>query len=438
MRRWLRLGMALTAAVVAYPALGQAQALLPDRIADEGPGFKTGRFVLHPGVAVEGGYDSNVFFENSNPEDSFILRATGYLDFATTSPERRDEGESKKADPQKITFRGGLGGTYYHYFNSRVGDNVGADAHFDFAYNPSRVFSLQVRDTFRRTIRPFSNPNTATGETISYGRNINDAAIDFVGRSRSEVLEGRVGYKNIVEFFDSNLYQYGDNMTHRVPAQLSWRFFPSSAIVYDFDYTNQRYLNPDLVALSPTVLSDNNRVRSQLGYNGALTNTLSLTAFVGYAVGFYEVLQDFDDVTARVEARWTPRPTIYLGGGYYRDIVPSFIGNFTVMNRLYIDSLFTVAGALMIGLDAWVSFDKSGLALSPDGSFLGTEPERKDIRTRIALRGEYRFTAWLALLAEVAYLADFTDFEYVGFVPLLDPSGEYQKVEAWIGLRLFY
>jgi hypothetical protein len=438
MRCCLRLGLSLAACVLLLPDLAEGQTLFPDRAANEGPGFKTGRFVLHPGIAVESGYDSNVFLQSLNREDSFILRLTGYLDFATLSPQRQAEGESNKVEPQKITFRGGVGARYYHYFNNRVQDNVGAEAHIDFAYNPSRVFSLQVRDRFLRTIRPFADPNTLTGETTSYGRNINNAAVDFVGRSKSEVLEGRVGYTNVIQFFDSNDYKYADNLTHRVPAQFTWSFFPSSAIVYDFEFAHQQYLNPELVALSPTVLSDNNRVRSQIGYNGALTNTLSFTAFIGYAVGFYELLQDFDDVTARVEARWTPRPTISLDGGYNRDILPSFIGNFTVMNRLYINATFTGAGALLVGLKAWVSFDKSGLARNPDGSFLGTEPERKDIRTRIALWGEYRFKAWLSVFAEVAYLADFTDFQYVGFAPLPDPSGEYQKVEAWIGLRVFY
>lgn len=438
MRCCLKLGLSLAAAVLAFSTLAEAQPFLEDRAANEGPGFKTGRFVLHPGIAVDGGYDSNVFLESSNAEDSFILRLTGYLDFATLSAQRQAEGESRKVEPQKITFRGGVGATYYHYFSNRVQDNVGADAHVDFAYNPSRVFSLQIRDTFRRTIRPFSDPDTVTGETTSYGRNINNATLDLVGRSKSEVLEGRVGYKNSIELFDAEIYRYGDNLTHRVPAQLSWRFFPSSAIVYDFEFAHQQYLNPDLVALSPTELSDNNRVRSQIGYNGALTNTLSLTALIGYAVGFYEVLQDFDDVTARVEARWTPRPTISLDGGYIRNILPSFIGNFTVMNRLYVNATFTAAGALSLGLKAWVSFDKSGLALTPEGSLLGTEPERKDIRTRVALWGEYRFKAWFSVFAEVGYLADFTDFQYVGVTPLLDPSGEYQKVEAWIGLRVFY
>ncbi len=227
------------------PANARAQGFIADRAAREGPGFKAGRLVLHPGLSVAGGYDSNVFLQDSNEEDSFMLRLTGYLDVATEGTERQSEGETNKAEPQKIQFRGGLGASYLHYFSDRVRDNVGADAHVDFSYNPSRVFSLQVRDTFLRTVRPFSDPNTAEGTTISYGRNRNSATLDLVGRSKSQVLEGRVGYTNVLQFFDASIYQYGNNMTHHVPASLSWLFFPTSALVYDFDYAHENFENPD-------------------------------------------------------------------------------------------------------------------------------------------------------------------------------------------------
>ena len=189
------LGFALAlAAVSSVPAIAHAQGFRADRAGTEGPGFKTGRLVLHPGLSAEGGYDSNVFLQNSNPEDSFILRLTGYLDVATEPPLRQREGDASKADPQKIEFRGGVGLSFYHYFNGRVAPNAAADAHVDFAYNPSRVFSLQVRDVFRRTIRPFTNPNTPEGTTTSYGRNTNNASLDLVGRSKSQVLEGSLGF----------------------------------------------------------------------------------------------------------------------------------------------------------------------------------------------------------------------------------------------------
>ena len=439
-RRKLERALALLAVLSAAlsPAIGSAQGAGIDRGAREGPGFKAGRLVLHPGLALEGGYDSNVFLQDVDEEDSFILRLTGYLDVATEGVERQSQGETSKAEPQKIEFRGGLGASYYHYSSKRINDNVGGDAHIDFAYNPSPVFSLKVRDLFRRTIRPFADPNTADGTTISYGRNHNTASLHLVGRSKSKVIEGRVGYTNALEFFDAEVYGYGNNMTHRVPASFSWRFFPSSALVYDLEYARQNFANPDQIAASPTLLSDNNRVRSSIGYNGALTERFSLTAMIGYTAGFYELASDFNGVIARLDTRWQPRPTISLTAGYARDIRPSFIGNFTTMNRLHANAGFTLSGALQLGLKAWVSFDKSGLALRPDGSLLGNEPYRQDIRVYAGIFGEYRFKAWLALFGEVGYLADFTDFQYFGTDPLLDPAAGYQRFDAWLGLRVFY
>jgi hypothetical protein len=443
MRDWskLELALALIAAlgVALSPAATRAQGFRADRAAGEGPGFKAGRLVLHPGLSLEGGYDSNVFLQDVNEEDSFILRLTGYLDVATEGTERQSEGETNKAEPQKIEFRGGLGASYYHYFTARARDNVGADAHVDFSYNPSRVFSLQVRDTFRRTVRPFSDPNTVQGETASYGINHNSASLDLVGRSKSQVLEGRVGYTNALEFFDADIYGYGNNMTHRVPASLSWLFFPTSALTYMVEYARQNFANPDQILASPTLLSDNNRVKNSIAYNGAVTETFSLTAMIGYTAGFYALASDFDGVIARLDTRWRPRPTVSLVAGFDRDIRPSFIGNFTTMNRLYADAGFTLAGALQLGLRTWVSFDKSGLALNPDGTPLDpNEPYRQDIRVYAGIFGEYRFKAWLAMFGQVGYLADFTDFQYLGTDPLLDPAAGYQRFDAWLGLRVFY
>jgi hypothetical protein len=437
-RSKLELALAWVAVLSAAlsPATASAQGI--DRGSREGPGFKAGRLVLHPGLSLEGGYDSNVFLQDVDEEDSFILRLTGYLDVATEGTERASQGETNKAEPQKIQFRGGLGASYYHYFLDRLPDNVGGDAHIDFAYNPSPVFSLEVRDTFRRTVRPFSDPNTADGTTISYGFNHNNATLDLVARSKSQVLEGRVGYTNALEFFDAEVYQYGNNVTHRVPASLSWLFFPTSALVYSFEYARQNFSNPDEILTSPTLLSDNNRLESSMSYNGALTERFSLTAMIGYAAGFYEFASDFDGVIARVDTRWRPRPTISFKAGYDRNIRPSFIGNFTTMNRLYANAGFVLSGALQLGLTTWVSFDKSGLAIRPDGTLLGNERYRQDIRVYAGIFGEYRFKAWLSLFGRVGYLADFTDFQYLGTDPLLDPSAGYQRFEAWLGLRVFY
>jgi hypothetical protein len=161
---------------------------------------------------------------------------------------------------------------------------------------------------------------------------------------------------------------------------------------------------------------------------------------IGYKAGFYQLASDFDGVIARLDTRWRPRPTISLNSGYDRDIRPSFIGNFTTVNRLYVNARFTLAGALLFGVKTWVSFDKSGPALTPDDppQLLGNQLNREDIRVYAGIFGEYRFKAWLALFVEVGYLADFTDFQYLGADPLLDPAAGYQRFDAWLGLRVFY
>jgi len=434
--RKLELALALVVGL-SLSSTASAQNFLPDRAASEGPGFKTGRLVLHPGLTLEGGYDSNVFLQRENEEDSFILRIGAYLDVATEPPQRQRQGEMNKPVPQKIQFRGGIGAFYYKYFTDRIGPNAAADAHVDFAYNPSQRFTLELRDVFLRTVRPFTNANTPVGQTTSYGRNQNTAAIDLVGRSKSQVLEGRLGYTNVLEFFDSDVFNYGNSISHRVPASLSWAFFPSSSLNYRVAYVNQKFDRYQVMG-SPTLLSDNNRVRTSIDYNGALTEKLSLTMLLGYTAGFYRLASDFDGVVARVEVRWRPRPTISLIAGYEHDIRPSYIGNFTRMNQLFVRTSFTLGGVLRLGIDGLVSFDKSGLALASDGTLLGNEPYREDIRVSASVFGEYRFKSWLAMFGRVGYIGDFTDFRYFGAQPLLDPAAGYQRFEAWLGVRVFY
>ena len=79
-------------------------------------------------------------------------------------------------------------------------------------------------------------------------------------------------------------------------------------------------------------------------------------------------------------------------------------------------------------------------AVASDGTTLldPNQPYRKDIRVWAGLFAEYRFRSWLALFGEVGYLADFTDFVYFGVEPLVEPNANYQKFQAWLGLRVFY
>src|SRR4051812_9033592 len=78
-------------------ALAQDQAWLKDRKYTEGIGYRVGDFELHPGAAVEFGYDSNYLRrsatdQGSGPLGALRLRITPSLSVSTLGAQRRDKG----------------------------------------------------------------------------------------------------------------------------------------------------------------------------------------------------------------------------------------------------------------------------------------------------------------------------------------------------------
>ena len=189
------------------------------------------------------------------------------------------------------------------------------------------------------------------------------------------MLEGTSGLHQLLEFFDADMYGYGNNMTHRVPASLDWLFFPTSALVYTFEYANQQFANPDEILASPTLLSDNNRVSNMIGYNGAITERFSLTAMIGYA---RRVLQD----RQRLRRRDRPRRRALAASADDRlsrrlrpRLRPSFIGNFVTIKPAATRSASSRCPAPSSSASRPGSRSTSRASrYSPDGTLLGTKP----------------------------------------------------------------
>src|SRR5581483_5658183 len=105
----VRLRLVIVALALA-PAVAWAQAetwsAYPSSVYREGPGLRIGQapIVFHPGIILEGGYDSNVFYSPAGQETGAgVLRIRAHLDIATLPPQRM-EGDSGTADP-KVDFR---------------------------------------------------------------------------------------------------------------------------------------------------------------------------------------------------------------------------------------------------------------------------------------------------------------------------------------------
>ena len=198
MRLASKLALAAPLLVCMLASSASAQGWMADRSRREGPGLRVGNLELHPGLGIEAGYDTNVFFEDQDPDGSFLLRLTGHLDVSTLGGQRRAEGEGTEGEEgshRKLDFRGGVAASYYHFFVDEARDNVALDAYLNATINPEGRFSVYVHDEFSRAIRPFVDLGGDTdGGQLTYARDRNVAGAELRLQSAGGVLKGALGW----------------------------------------------------------------------------------------------------------------------------------------------------------------------------------------------------------------------------------------------------
>jgi hypothetical protein len=450
----------LVASIFGATGAARAQGWLADRQRTEGPGIRLGDFELHPGIGVELGYDSNVYYTADNPApglpqrvESAILRVTPHLLVSTEGAQRQAEGESsgQTAALPDVTFRGGLWASYYEFFADERRRNLSLDAGIRVNFLPGRAVSFSIYDDFSRSIRPFVE-NFLDNSTA---RDQNSAGLDVTFSTHGNVFQVRTGYRFQLDYFEGASFQYGNNGTHTITLQETFRFLPQTGIVHDTQVAYRDYFNPDVSPVSE--VHDGLTVTSRLGINGAITPEISLLAMFGYSAGwFFSDLpgydQDYDSVVAQAQLAWAITQGVQLSIGYTRTFVPSFIGNYSSQDRGYAQFQMLFGGSFLLGIGAGVAYVDFGQVIGapsptcPNPCALGVNAagvdtfERTDVRVDASLFAEYRFTDWLGVNGTVSYLGDFTDFRYK-VAPLgsgvFDPAG-YNKFEAWFGVRVFY
>ncbi|MEM7447180.1 MAG: hypothetical protein AAF355_02960 [Myxococcota bacterium] len=407
---------------------------LEDRDRTEGIGFRVGNLELHPGVGLEMGYDSNVFFSQDNPDSSAVLRVTPHLYLSTLGGER-SEGDAQAA-MRKVDLRAGLSANYFHYFETEARSNLGADADVRLRVMPGRPFSLTFTESFGRTIRPF----TENGPSDNYARSQNDLGLAFQAQTRGGVLRGGAGYRMRLDYFEGDSFRYASSIEHVVEGAWTWRFLPQTALLYDAEFVFSDYLDTDAgTAPAVTELNDHRRFQTRVGIDGAFTQRFSLRALVGYAVGFYDTDDfagdEYESVVGQLEGRLSIGESSSVSFGYDRTFARAFMGNFQSRDRLYTRVQALALGALLLGADFSVNFLNFG------ATSLGTDPgeERSDALLHAGIFAEYRATDWLALNGTVLYRADFTDFDFsVDRGTSSVDAAEFSKFEAWSGVRVFY
>jgi len=474
--RLARAKLVAASLVVASSLVGteaHAQAWLPDRAYTEGPGFRVGDLELHPGVAVRGGYDTNVFradgdtrtqIQNGTPvnvtqkrQGAGILAVTPHLHLSTLSTQRLREGEDRAGNTSRapIAFRGGLAATYYQYFLDNAPKNLEIDSDFALNVLPGRPFNIDLAAAYTRNVRPFTQ-NAYNKNAYNYDAVTPRLRFNF--GSRSQVLTGYVGYAPRISYFESNVFNYLNNVTHSIEAGAGWKFLPSTALVYDANLDFQDYQHDDASRTrSPVLFANNKRFRTRAGLNGAITQKLIFRGLVGYAAVIFngkyngDRLQDHEDVVgeALFSYRFGRAQSSSFDLGYNRDLQNSYLGGWIRVDRGSATLRALLGGVFQLSLEGGLARVRYGSVYGFDrvggtqvvGLGNNEDTRRKDIRVDGAIRGEYRLTNWLSLMADVSTQIVLTDFSYTVVTtaanPVPDPA-RYWTVMAFGGLRAHY
>ncbi|MBI5499417.1 MAG: hypothetical protein HY907_04185 [Deltaproteobacteria bacterium] len=437
----------LTAVVLCLvPAGAAAQEWLRDRRASEGPGIMlSDSVVFHAGIAVEGGYDTNVFYAPSevSPAGAGRLRITPQVGLATLPPQRIEnpDGSTTTTNPS-VDFRLQIAAPYNQYLSadSAVMDqsDVGIQTTLDLVVFPRRTWSFLLRDTYTRTIDPGNN-----SAPYNFNHDMNDAQIGVGWAPGGGTLE-----LNLLAGFAFNLYETGgdvslrgDYLSPRVDLVGRWRFFPNTALT--FQTTFSPVLRDNGQDDWGMAVSSSYPLRTWIGMNGQWTPIIATQLRVGYGAGFYDLGEDFESVIGQAEIDFIIGGSGRLKLGFIRDFVDSYFSNFYVRNEGYVgwDHLF--AGVFLIGTKVGVSYDQYAATYQEDGTVVSprwvSHNQRNDVRLRGSLFAEYRLKDWLGFNATVSYEQNFTDFASGdSTVPDGRTSEEYWKLTALAGARVIY
>ncbi|MBZ0121380.1 MAG: hypothetical protein K8H88_30565, partial [Sandaracinaceae bacterium] len=354
------------------------------------------------------------------------------------------ETNQTRASLPSVQFRGGLSGSFYHFFNANERTNMEAAANLALTILPGRPFSIDITEEFGRSVRPFADTSPAV--RASQARIDNQAGVTFNFATPGEILRIRLGYQLGLNFFEATEFHYGNRMTHTVSLGETFRFLPQTALVHDFSLMYADYFNP-MAGSAASLVNDGALIRTRAGLNGAITNTFSVLGVVGYAAGFYSSAASYDmeyeSVVAQVEARWQIMANMRLAFGYDRDFFPSFIGNFYRRDRGYVNYQLLIGGQFLLGAEVSLGYYEFGSIVRPDGMTpVGNTLTRGDVRFQGSLFAEYRFTEWLGANATFSYMGNFTDYIYnvpvVGTPTFTPDPAQFNKVQLWAGVRVFY
>ncbi len=443
-------GLTITSIILMLPPAVLGQTWLSDRENKEGPGIKVGEsLVLHLGIGLEGGFDSNATLSSDNIKAG-RLRITPYVDLATRSPQRlNDEQSPAQLTPPKVIFRAGLATWYDRYFAKDSGDVArfnsrfnpfGFDVHANLTVLPERKVSFLGSLIYVKTMEPYETASdTQDRHQVSPGLGLRI-------RPGGGMLEIEPRYQlSLLHFSDDAIAARSDRMEHAVSVGTNWKFLPKTAMVSNVTFA------PHLYYGSGSANQNSLPVRSWFGLQSLILNKFGIRALAGYGASFYSAGPDFDGLLLDGSLLFYLNPFSKITIGGQKDFVDSFYANYyeQIGGYLGYDQMF--GGRLLLTLKGsasyrkYAAFDGSEADPTIGSSSTPNTLNRRDVWVSVTTLLEFRASDWLSFHASFRLWADVTDFtvehtsvDDAGATQTLDVPSEFVKFEVFAGARFHY
>src|SRR5450631_588544 len=318
--------------------------------------------LLHAGIGVEAGYDTNVFYAPVNTVGSSIFR---FMPYAEITNATRNGPTSRE-----LTFDARAGLQYRHYGNSEVSST------YRDAWNPNAGLSLNLggaqfgfgfADVFARVEdAPYAGGGGVGGVPTSpvIERTNNQASVEGRWSPGGGRLTGTLRFTNMVNIYDNNgagAYSYANAMTNTLMLDVAWKWLPKTAIFLNVSQTYVAYLNQ--ATATGNNLSNSYPLYVTTGLRGLLTEKTSAALTLGYVNAFYSNGASTSGFlgSTYLDLAFTARLTQLSRAvlGFRHDFLNTVISNFAYEETVYASYVQQIAGRLGLDLSgryAYISY----------------------------------------------------------------------------------
>ena len=397
----------------------------------EGPGVKIGEgTVLHPTAGLETGFISNVFYENTNPQGTGVLRVLaqigiGSLGGARLNPDAGGVGPTEEGDQGSFRYDAIVNLAYDQMLsgNKTIDSTggLGVGALVRGMVTPSDPLSFGFYNQFDRLIRA-ANFET----TVDENRDINNLNLMLLYHPQGHTLSGYVYYHNMIDVFESDDPNYPDRMDNRVGVHPMWRWLPQTLVWGDLSQGVVTGIGSKAISqMKPTSYP----FRALVGLSSLLSLKTTASVDAGYANGFYQRGPSYSSphIDATIGYRYSPLARVGVGYSlFYQDSVNANYYRDHLLRAYWVQGFepFVVVAAPEIHFREY-----NGVNVA------GAPPVRDDVIIAVTAGLHYTYRNWLAATLDYRFSTVQTNYRYMDTTgQLVNPS--YVRHELLAGLRV--